>query len=156
MSRQTEFTKAATQDWDNAKAQARMDSLPSGFYSNTEIDGVLSPNDGIARAILTSVGNTLKELPVITGLDAENESVLSIWDGQQYFTVYQPTDNLVAKTVEIIKTLQATGKLPEPDRTEINGAADVPVFHLDPEIVTIANMEEVFANDPTRLTLIGG
>ena len=48
VSGQTDFTQAATPDWDNSKAQSRMDSLLSGFYADKKIDGVLSPNDGIA------------------------------------------------------------------------------------------------------------
>jgi len=54
VSGQTDFTQCATMDWDNSKAQARMDSLLSGFYSDKEIQGALSPNDGIARAIITA------------------------------------------------------------------------------------------------------
>ena len=75
VSGQTDFTQCATMDWDNAKAQARMDSLLSGFYSDKEIHGVLSPNDGIARAIITSCEQAGQEIPAISGLDAENESV---------------------------------------------------------------------------------
>ncbi|MBO4939171.1 MAG: sugar-binding protein, partial [Oscillospiraceae bacterium] len=36
VSGQTDFTQCATMDWDNAKAQARMDSLLSGFYADKE------------------------------------------------------------------------------------------------------------------------
>ena len=84
VSGQKEFTQAATPDWDNAKAQARMDSLLSGFYSDKKIDGVLSPNDGIARAILTSASQAGQPQPVVTGLDAETESVKWVWEGKQY------------------------------------------------------------------------
>ena len=51
VSGQTEFTQCATADWDNSKAQSRMDAILAGNYSDIEIDGVLSPNDGIARAV---------------------------------------------------------------------------------------------------------
>jgi putative multiple sugar transport system substrate-binding protein len=34
VSGQTDFTQCATLDWDNSKAQARMDSLLSGFYAD--------------------------------------------------------------------------------------------------------------------------
>ena len=40
---QTEFTKCATEDWDNGKAQKRMESLLAGHYSDKDIQGVLSP-----------------------------------------------------------------------------------------------------------------
>lgn len=154
VSGQKEFTQVATQDWDNAKAQARMDSLLSGFYSDKEVDGVLSPNDGIARAILTSVrqaGQT--KIPVVDGLDAENESIVSIAKGEQYSTVAKPTDALVEKTVELIKALQSGSGLPTADAQENNGAKEVAIYQLAPVVVTKANAKEVFANDAERLKL---
>lgn len=154
VSGQKDFTQAATPDWDNAKAQARMDSLLSGSYGDKKIDGVLSPNDGIARAILTSAAQAGQELPVVTGLDAENESVVSVWAGKQWSTVAKPTDALVAKTVELIKALQAGQALPKPDETVNNGKTDVNVYQLDPVVVTKENAKEVFAADPARMALL--
>ncbi|WP_232548330.1 sugar-binding protein [Propioniciclava soli] len=151
VSGQTEFTQVATPDWDNAKAQARMDSLLSGFYSGTPIDGVLSPNDGIGRAILTSAKQAGQELPVVTGLDAENESIVSIAAGEQYSTVAKPTQDLVAKTIELIDAAQQGEELPAPDETVDNGATEVGIYQLDPIVVTLDNAREVFADDPDRL-----
>lgn len=154
VSGQTEFTQCATVDWDNAKAQSRMDSLLSGFYSDKEIDGVLSPNDGIARAIITACENAGQDVPVVSGLDAENESVQWIWEGKQYSTVAKPTDALVAKTVEIIKSLQAGNGMPSTDVTADNGKMEVPIYELPPVVVTKENAKEAFANDPDRLALL--
>ena len=154
VSGQMDFTQCATQDWDNSKAQARMDSLLSGFYSDKEIHGVLSPNDGIARAIITSCEQAGQEIPAISGLDAENESVEWVWAGRQYSTVAKPTDALVAKTIEIIKSLQAGNGLPEGTVAVKNGKIDVPVYELPPTVVTKENVKEVFANDPGRLELL--
>lgn len=154
VSGQTDFTQCATMDWDNSKAQARMDSLLSGFYSDKEIHGVLSPNDGIARAIITASEQAGQEIPVVSGLDAENESVEWIWQGRQYSTVAKPTDVLVGKTVEIIKSLQAGNGMPAPDVEVDNGKIEVGVYELAPVVVTKENAEEAFANDPGRLELL--
>lgn len=154
VSGQKEFSQVATPDWDNSKAQARMDSLLSGFYSNKKIDGVLSPNDGIARAILTSAQQAGQDVPVVTGLDAENESVSLVWAGKQWSTTYKPTDKLVAKTVDIVKSLQAGKGMPKTSNSTNNGKIDVPIYQLDPVVVTKDNAKEVFANDPTRLALL--
>lgn len=154
VSGQTDFTQCATQDWDNSKAQARMDSLLSGFYSDKEIHGVLSPNDGIARAIITSCEQAGQEIPAISGLDAENESVEWVWAGRQYSTVAKPTDALVAQTIEIIKSLQAGNGMPATDVKVNNGKIDVLVYELPPVVVTKDNAKEVFANDPGRLELL--
>ena len=154
VSGQTDFQQAATADWDNAKAQARMDSLLSGFYADKQIHGVLSPNDGIARAILTASENAGQDVPVVTGLDAENESVKLVWEGVQWSTVAKPTEVLVGKTLEIIASLQAGEGIPATDVTADNGSISVPIFELDPVVVTKDNAKEAFANDPARLELL--
>ena len=154
VSGQTDFAQCATQDWDNSKAQARMDSLLSGFYSDKEIHGVLSPNDGIARAIITSCEQAGQAIPAISGLDAENESVEWVWAGRQYSTVAKPTDALVAQTIEIIKSLQAGNGMPATDVMVNNGKIDVAVYELPPVVVTKDNAKEVFANDPGRMELL--
>ena len=154
VSGQTDFTQCATEDWDNKKAQQRMDSLLSGNYSDKEIDGVLSPNDGIARAILTACEDAGQPVPVVTGLDAEDESVKLVWEGTQYCTVAKPTKDLVAKTVEIIKSLQAGDGMPETDVTANNGKIDVAIYELDPTVVTQDNAKEVFADDEARMELL--
>ena len=154
VSGQTDFAQCATQDWDNSKAQARMDSLLSGFYSDKEIHGVLSPNDGIARAIITSCEQAGQEIPAISGLDAENETIEWIWAGRQYSTVAKPTDALVAQTIEIIKSLQAGNGMPATDVQVNNGKIDVLVYELPPVVVTKDNAKEVFANDPGRMELL--
>ncbi len=154
VSGQTDFTQCATVDWDNAKAQARMDSLLSGFYSDKDIHGVLSPNDGIARAIITSCENAGQEIPVVSGLDAENESVEWVWSGRQYSTVAKPTDALVAQTIDIINSLRDGNGMPATDVTADNGVKEVAIYELPPVVVTKANAKEVFANDPSRLELL--
>jgi putative multiple sugar transport system substrate-binding protein len=154
VSGQTDFTQAATLDWDNSRAQARMDSLLSGFYSRTEIHGVLSPNDGIARAIITASEQAGQKIPVVSGLDAENESVQWVWSGRQYSTIAKPTDVLVGKTIEIIKSLQAGSGIPAPDANVNNGVKQVGVFELPPLVVTRDNARQAFAGDPGRLALL--
>ena len=154
VSGQTDFTQCATLDWDNSKAQARMDSLLSGFYSEKEIDGVLCPNDGIARACITACEQAGQDIPVTSGLDAENETVQWIWEGKQYSTIAKPTDVLISKTIEIIKSLQAGNGMPAPTTTVDNGKIEVGIYELPPTVVTKENEEEVFANDPGRLELL--
>jgi putative multiple sugar transport system substrate-binding protein len=154
VSGQTDFTQCATLDWDNSKAQARMDSLLSGFYADKEIQGALSPNDGIARAIITASEQAGQPIPVVSGLDAENESVEWVWSGRQYSTVAKPTDVLVGKTIDIIKSLQRGAGMPEPDVYVTNGTIDVGVYELAPLVVKKDNEKEAFANDPGRMELL--
>jgi putative multiple sugar transport system substrate-binding protein len=105
VSGQADFTQCATPDWDNSKAQARMDSLLRGFYAGKELHGALAPNDGIARAAITACEEAGREFPVTSGLDAENESVEWIFSGKQYSTLHNRSSILVDKTIEIIRHL---------------------------------------------------
>ena len=85
------------------------DGLPADLdlQRSKTLDGVLSPNDTLARAIITSVKGAGKPLPVVTGQDSEVESVKSIMAGEQYSTINKDTRNLVTQTIKMVKDLQA-------------------------------------------------
>ncbi|MDR0837833.1 MAG: sugar-binding protein [Propionibacteriaceae bacterium] len=158
VSGQTTFEQVATKDWENSVAQTRMEQLLAGFYADTTVDGVLSPNDGIARAILTATDNAGQGFPPVSGLDAEEESVKWIGEGKQWSTVAKPTDQLVAKTMELVKIVVDGGTLPAGNETASNGArTDVQVFALPPTVVTKDNCKTFFTSvaDPTRAALCG-
>jgi putative multiple sugar transport system substrate-binding protein len=67
VSGQVSQNDAATQGWLAANAQKRMDTLLAANYTTAPLDGVLSPNDTLARAIITSVKAAGKPIPVVTG-----------------------------------------------------------------------------------------
>jgi len=150
VSKQTDIKQTATQGWLPANAQTRMDTLLAANYGSTELDGVLSPNDTLARAIITSVQGAGKPVPVVTGQDSEPESVKSIMAGVQYSTINKDTRNLVKQAIAMVKDLQQ-GKKPEinDDKSYDNGKKVVPAFLLKPVIVTKENAAEAYANDPT-------
>jgi putative multiple sugar transport system substrate-binding protein len=151
VSGQTSFEQVATQGWKAENAQKRMDTVLSGFYAgNVKLDGILSPNDTLARAALTSVQQAGKDVPVITGQDSEVESVKSIMAGVQYSTIYKDTRELVKQTIDSIVALQNCKEIPINDTKQYNnGVKVVPAFLLDPKIVTKANAAEVYAKDTT-------
>ena len=157
VSGQTKFNQVVTQGWKAENAQKRADTLLSANYTSADLDGVLSPNDTLARAVITSVKSAGKDLPVITGQDSEVESVKSIMKGEQYSTINKDTRNLVAKTLEMINALQ-TGGEPEVTDTEQydNGVKVVPANLLEPKIVTKENAAQEYANDPTLKPLTEG
>jgi putative multiple sugar transport system substrate-binding protein len=147
---QKDIKQTAIQGWKAEGAQQRMDSLLTSTYtSGKTLDGVLSPNDTLARAILTSVKGAGKPTPVVTGQDSEVESVKSIMAGQQYSTINKDTRKLVTETINMVKALQ-TGGTPQVNDTKTynNGVKVVPSFLLPPVIVTKANAAEAYANDP--------
>ena len=95
VSGQNDVKQTATQGWKAENAQQRMDTLLSATYTKADLDGVLSPNDTLARAIITSVKGAGKAIPVVTGQDSEVESVKSIMAGEQYSTINKDTRKLV-------------------------------------------------------------
>lgn len=149
VSGQTKFNQVVTQGWKAENAQKRMDTLLSANYTKANLDGVLSPNDTLARAILTSVKSAGKPIPVVTGQDSEVESVKSIMRGEQYSTINKDTRRLVKDTMDMISALQA-GQQPKVNDTKQynNGVKVVPANLLEPVIVTKANAAEAYKNDP--------
>jgi putative multiple sugar transport system substrate-binding protein len=140
----------ATQGWLPANAQTRMDTLLAANYGSKELNGVLSPNDTLARAIITSVKGAGKPIPTVTGQDSEPESVKSIMAGEQYSTINKDTRNLVKQAIAMVKELQAGKKATtNDDKSYNNGKKIVPAFLLKPVIVTKENAAQAYANDPT-------
>ena len=152
---QTSFNQVVTQGWKAENAQKRMDTLLSANYTSATLDGVLSPNDTLARAIITSVKAAGKPIPIVTGQDSEVESVKSIMAGVQYSTINKDTRNLVKDTIAMVTALQK-GQQPKVNDTKSynNGVKVVPAQLLTPVIVTKANAKEAYANDPTLLAIV--
>ena len=149
LSGQTSFEQAVTQAWKGENAQRRADTLISGSYTSESLDGVLSPNDLLARSILTSVKAAGKPIPVITGQDSEVESVKSILAGEQYSTINKDTRKLVEHAITMVKDLQAGKELEINDKDSYNnGVKTVPAYLLEPVIVTSANVKTAYVDDP--------
>ena len=149
LSGQTSFEQAVTQGWKAENAQRRADTLLTGSYGSESLDGVLSPNDTLARAVLTSVKGAGKPIPVITGQDSEVESVKSIMAGEQYSTINKDTRKLVEHAVTMVKDLLAGKELEINDKESYNnGVKTVPAYLLEPVIVTAANVKTAYAGDP--------
>lgn len=135
--------------WDGATAQARMDNLLSAFYTDKRIDGVLSPFDGISIGILSSLkgvgyGSGDMPLPIVTGQDAEAQSIKSMRANEQYSTIFKDTRELARVTVGMVDAL-LKGGTPEINDTKTydNGIKVVPSYLLKPVEVTRENWKEI-------------
>lgn len=152
---QKRFAQAATPGWKAENAQRRMDTILAGAYRNHNLDGILAPNDTLARAAMTSVRAAGKDKPVVTGQDSEEESVKSILRGGQYCTIKKDPLALVATTIEMLDAL-TRGRTPEVNDATgaFNGVKAVPARLLEPRIVTLENAREVYADDPVLKHLV--
>lgn len=148
-SKQVSFQQVATQGWDPKNAQNRMDSILTANYSSAVLDGVLSPNDTIARALITSIKNAGKPVPPMTGQDSDVESIKLIFDGVQYSTIDKPTQKQVDASVAMVVAL-SKGKKPTTNGESNNGKTKIPTDFLDPTLVTKENLAEVYGKDPVR------
>ncbi len=149
LSGQKTQSQAATQGWQAQNAQTRMDAILAANYTGgTKINGILSPNDTLARAALTSVKNAGLASPVITGQDSEVASIPLIADGTQYSTINKDTGKFVTQVVSVIKDVSAGKAVTVNDmKSYNNGIKVVPAFLLTPVLVTQANV--CTAYDPT-------
>jgi len=147
---QTDFEQVAILRWDPATAQKRMEDILTSTYASEKVQGVLSPYDGLSLGIiaaLTGNGYTSSDLPVVTGQDAEVQSVKSILADEQYSTIFKDTRDLAKVTVDMIKAIGADEE-PEVNDTETydNGVIVVPSYLLDPVTVTKDNVTEVLVD----------
>jgi putative multiple sugar transport system substrate-binding protein len=152
VSGQTKFDQAAILRWDPATAQKRMEDILTSTYTRDTVQGVLSPYDGLSLGIIAALkangyGGGDKPLPVVTGQDAEVQSVKSIMGGEQYSTIFKDTRELAKVTVDMIQAI-ADDKDPKVNDTETydNGVKVVPSYLLDPVTVTKDNVQDVLVD----------
>ncbi|MBL0887502.1 multiple monosaccharide ABC transporter substrate-binding protein [Myceligenerans indicum] len=147
-SEQVDFDTVATLRWEQERAQKRMEDLLTSTYNKGEtVDGVLAPYDGLSRGIITALqndgyGKGDKDMPVITGQDAEIASVKLIDDGVQYSTIFKDTRLLAEQAVDATEAYLG-GDEPEANNTEDydNGVKVVPSYLLESEVVTKDNIQ---------------
>ncbi|MDY8110239.1 multiple monosaccharide ABC transporter substrate-binding protein [Fulvimarina sp. 2208YS6-2-32] len=141
VSGQTGMATVGTLRWDGSVAQARMDNLLSANYTDKRVHGVLSPYDGLSIGIISSLkgvgyGSGDQTMPIISGQDAEVQSVKAIERGDQYSTIFKDTRELAKVTVSMVEAV-LNGSEPEINDTETydNGVKVVPSYLLKPVLV---------------------
>lgn len=146
---QKRITQVATLRWDGEYARQRLARLLKTYYGSEKLDAVLSPYDGISRGAITALkaagyGTGAKPMPVMTGQDAEVDSVKLIISGEQSETVYKDT-RLLAKTAFEMGNAVLNGKTPKVnDKTQYdNGSKIVPAYLLQPVSVDKSNYYKV-------------
>lgn len=141
--------QCATPNWDEAKAQERMDNLLTTNYASAKLDAVLCSNDSVSLGVqsaLKSAGyNTAdKPMPVITGQDANLPNVKAIISGEQSMSVFKDTRALADQVVKMVDAL-LSGKEPEVNDTKTynNGVKIVPSYLLKPQFVDKDNYKQL-------------
>jgi putative multiple sugar transport system substrate-binding protein len=146
---ETDFKVVATLRWDAAVAKKRMENILTKSYASTDVNGVLAPYDGLSRGIIAALkgsgyGSGGKALPVITGQDAELESVKSILAGEQYSTIFKNTSDLAAAAVKMVQEITSNATVTVNDTTSYNnGIKLVPTQLLQPQVCDKSNCKKI-------------
>jgi ABC-type multidrug transport system ATPase subunit len=104
---------------------------------------ILAPNDITSRAIaeVFAADRDVKSY-VITGQDAEQDSVQSIMDGRQSMTVFKDVRTLIQTTIDTTLAL-LKGESPAVEVTYNNGAIDVPSLQSPVILIDKKNTQKV-------------
>ncbi|MRG61800.1 substrate-binding domain-containing protein [Agromyces sp. CFH 90414] len=149
---QTDFEQAAILRWDGEVAQSRMEDLLTADYSDgSQVDAVLSPYDGLSRGIisaLTDAGYAVgAEWPIISGQDAELDSVKAINSGEQFATIFKDTRKLAEVAVNMAAAILNDEEVEVNNETDYdNGVKVVPSYLLESQIVVKDNITEVLVD----------
>ena len=146
------FMKITTENWRADVAKTRMENLLNNDAKSVVLNGILAPNDTLARAIIEACSTDAKyaggKLPVVTGQDGEIASIQAIKDGKQYMTVFKDTRKLASATIELADAL-IKGQAPNIagarlDTTSYNtGKKVVKSYLLEPVVVTKDNFKAI-------------
>jgi putative multiple sugar transport system substrate-binding protein len=154
---QTDINAAATLRWDGETAQSRMEDLLTANYSDgTKVNAVLSPYDGISRGIISALSDAGYSVgdgwPIISGQDAEVDSVKAILADEQYATIFKDTREL-AKVAAQMAIAVLNGEEPETNDNDTydNDSSDdgerfIPSYLLQPVQVTKENVESALVD----------
>lgn len=134
--------KYFTPEWNYDLAYSKMTAiLNEGLVPQAVICG----NDAVAECVIRALSEHKLDVPVV-GQDADISACRRVLQGIQYATVYKPIYELASKVAEIACEMAKGKSLEEigcaSDYID-NGSKNVPVFWLDPILVTKENLQEV-------------
>jgi putative multiple sugar transport system substrate-binding protein len=142
---QTTREQCATPNWDEAKAQERMDNIITANYTANKIDAVLCSNDSTSLGVQSALksagyGSADKPMPIVTGQDANIANVKAIVAGQQAMSVFKDTRALADQVVKMVEAI-VNKKEPEVNDTKTynNGKKVVPSYLCVPQFVDKSN-----------------
>jgi putative multiple sugar transport system substrate-binding protein len=151
VSEQTDYNTCAVPEWDAAKAQSRMDTLLSTYYTDKRLDAALTQNDNLAAgaiASLKSVGYGTEDMPmpVLTGMDCTISALKYIHAGDQSMTIYKDIRALAENASMIIDCL-VRGEEPDFSGVETttydNGVKEVIATKVPAMVLTDDKIQEL-------------
>ncbi|MEU9875946.1 sugar ABC transporter substrate-binding protein [Streptomyces phaeochromogenes] len=135
--------------WSKDNAHTNMSAAIAALGPD-RIDGVLAANDSIADGAIAAFKSAgVRNLPPITGQDADIEAVRRILRGEQYMTVYKPFAAEADAAATMAVALARGEELDDIARTRTDSPTtkDIPSVLLTPSAVTVDNIEQTLVKD---------
>ncbi|WP_217213817.1 sugar ABC transporter substrate-binding protein [Streptomyces sp. AC550_RSS872] len=137
-----------TAGWSPENAHANMTAAISALGAD-RIDGVVAANDALAAGVISAFKKAgVKDLPPITGQDADLEAVRRIVEGEQYMTVYKPFEKEAAAAAAMAVAVGRGEGAREVSTTTTDSPTtkDIPSILLTPNLVTADNLRQALVN----------
>ncbi|MFF2515660.1 sugar ABC transporter substrate-binding protein [Streptomyces sp. NPDC058086] len=138
-----------TQGWSTDSAHANMSAAMAALGPD-RIDGVLAANDAIAAGVISALKSArVRELPPVTGQDADLDAVQRIVRGEQYMTVYKPFKAEAVAAVGMAVALGRGEDLRKIATTTTNSPTTrhIPSVLLTPTAVTVDRIKPTLVKD---------
>jgi D-xylose transport system substrate-binding protein len=106
------------------------------------LDAVIAPNDSCSQGVIQALkAYGLAGMIPVTGQDAEASAIRRIMAGTQSMTLFKDLQKLVKITLDIAQKIHAHEPL-EHQNSVHNGLKNIPLFTLDPEEITVDNVQQ--------------
>ncbi|MFD3504305.1 sugar ABC transporter substrate-binding protein [Streptomyces sp. NPDC058678] len=135
--------------WSTGNAHANMSAAVSALGPD-RIGGVLAANDAMAAGVISALkGAGVRELPPVTGQDAELAAVRRIVRGEQYMTVYKPfrAEAAAAAAMAVALGRGRDARDVASTATDSPTTQDIPSVLLTPTAVTVDNIRQTLVED---------
>lgn len=138
-----------TLGWSTDNAHANMSAAMAALGPD-RIGGVLAANDAIAAGVIAALKSArVRELPPVTGQDADLDAVQRIIKGEQYMTVYKPFRKEADAAAAMAVALGRGEDLRDVATTTIDSPTTkrIPSVLLTPSAVTVGNIKQTLVKD---------
>jgi D-xylose transport system substrate-binding protein len=138
-----------TPQFDPATAQTEMEQALTTLNNN--VQGVLSPNDGIAGGVIAALkSQNLAGKVLVTGQDATTAGLQDILEGTQSISVFKPIVEEAGTAAKVAVGLGegSTTIIKQVAKTTVNnGKGKVPSLLLQPMVITKSNVSVVIKDN---------
>ncbi|MFC9914169.1 sugar ABC transporter substrate-binding protein [Streptomyces sp. NPDC127197] len=138
-----------TVGWSTDNAHANMDAAIAALGPD-RIGGVLAANDTIAAGVISALKKAgVRDLPPVTGQDADLDAVRRIVKDEQYMTVYKSFRAQAAAAAAMAVALGRGEELQEVATTTTDSPTKkhIPSVLLTPRAVTVDNIKQTLVKD---------